>query len=758
MSIIEISGVERSDVPPEQSVVPYRRASAALMPVLERPEPTIAPQEDRSFQLGEILQVLLRRRWLILGVVVLGVAASVGLTLRKTPLYSASMTMEVQRQSTEIIEGGSVQPTEFADADFMATQYALLKSRALAERVAEALALPLDPRFANKDASRADRLAQAAGAIMGGLDVAPVQRSRLIQVTYRSPFSAETSRIANAVAENFIQMNLERRYNDTAYARSFLEERLATTKAALEDAERKLVSYSKENEILDLSSVGGSEIGSSLDASSLVALNASLAQAQDARISAEQKFRELQSNPSLSSVVGNPAIEALQAARVELSGEYQQKLSTFKADYPAMKEITSRIEDLDRQIAQERANILGTLEAEYQSALSREKALRARVNELKGQVQDLRGRSIDYNILSREADTLRSQYDGLLQRFKEVSIASGVGSSQLSIVDRAMPPTFPYEPNLNSAIMTGLGLSFAFALALAFLVDYVDDTIKTPEDIKQKLGLAVIGVVPRADAGKTIVELLSNPKSEVSEAFASARTALQFATPTGAPRTVLVTGIKPSEGKTSTTLALAFSFAGVGKRVLIIDADMRRPSFAVDKANSAGLSGVLTGSATLIEQIARGAAKDIFLLPAGVLPPNPAELLSSPRMAQVLSEAKANFDVVIIDSPPVLAFADAPALSAVCEATLLVMQTASIRRPMARRAIDRLAEGRGHIVGAILTKFDAKRAGYNSAYSYSYKYHDGEAARGSVQAEALARRRISIFATKEEPEDQPPPL
>jgi polysaccharide biosynthesis transport protein len=758
MNSLEPYNGGRTDAHPEQSVVPYRRASSALLQVFEGPEAAPPPQEERSFQLSDILQVLLRRRWLILGVVVLGVAASAAMTLRKTAMYAASATIEVQKQTTEIIEGGSVNPAEVADGDFMATQFALLKSRALAERVAEALALPLDARFASQDASRPDRLAQAAATIMNGLDVGPVARSRLIQVTYRSPHSEETARIANAVAESFIQMNLERRYNDTAYARAFLEERLNTTKAALEDAERKLVSYSRENEILDLSSVGGSEIGSSLDASSLVALNASLTAAQDARISAEEKFREVQLNPNLSAIVGNATVERLQAARVELNGEYQQKLSTFKPDYPEMKEIVARIEDLDREIVQERAAIVGALEAEYRSALAREFALRGRVNELKGQVQDLRGRSIDYNILGREADTLRSQYDGLLQRFKEVSIASGVGSSQLSIVDPALVPGFPYEPSLSAAIISGLGLSLAFALALAFLVDYVDDTIKTPEDLKSKLGLAVIGVVPRASGEKSIVELLSNPKSEVSEAISSARTALQFATPTGTPRTVLVTGVRPSEGKTSVALALAFSFAGVGKRVLIIDADMRRPSFAADRAASAGLSGVLTGSATLIEQVVRGAAKDMYLLPAGVLPPNPAELLSSPRMAQLLHEAKANFDVVIVDSPPVLAFADAPALSAVCEATLLVMQAGGVRRPMARRAIDRLAEGRGHIVGAVLTKFDSKRAGYSSAYSYAYKYNEGEGSRGSVQAEVMARRRISIFATKDDPQDQQQPL
>lgn len=722
-------------------VVPYRSSSTALQVIANRAEPENVPI-DRAGQFWSILQTLMRRRWLILAVLVIGVGASTALTLLKTPLFRASATLEVQRQETQIIEGADVQPSTIADAEHMATQYALLKSRALAERVAEVLDLPADPRFAKQDLSRADRLAAATLYITKNLEVLPVSRSRVIEVRVQGPYSAETARIVNALAENFIEMNLERRYNATSYARNFLEERLQTTKTALEEAERKLINYSREEGILDLSSIGGSEIGSSLDATSLMALNTSLAAAQNDRITAEQAYNEARDNAATREVLDSPAIQKLGERRSELTSDYQEKLGKFKPDYPEMLELTARIEAIDRDIAKERANIVGSLEAAYRAAVAREGALKLRVEELKGQVQDLRGRSVDYNILSREADTLRGQYDALLQRFKEVSIASGIGASQVSIVDRAEVPKLPFDPDLRSDLIRALVLSLAVAIGLALLLEYIDDTIKTPDDIKQKLGLAVIGTVPRLKGRINVAAQLRDPKSAISEAFSSARTALQFATASGAPRSLLVTGIRPGEGKTSTTLSMAVSFANAGKRVLIVDADLRRPSFASAAGASVGLSGYLTQNVVLRNQVVPGAFDNVYLLPAGVIPPNPAELLTSPRFRELIEEAQEMFDLVIVDSPPVLDFADSPALSAVCDATILVLQAGNIRRPAALRTIDRLYEAKGYIVGAILTKFDARRADY--AYGYNYGYGYNLESKG-VSAETKRRRRILVF-------------
>lgn len=730
----------------QEGVVPYRRSDA--LQVVAPADYDETPGEGGAHQFWKILQSLLRRRWLIIAVVVVGLSAAAAWTLTRTPLFRASATLEVQRQEVTIIEGAEVAPTTVADAEHMATQNALLKSRALAERVAEVLDLPADERFADPDGTRSERLAEATDAILGNLDILPVTRSRVIEIRVRGPYAAETARIANAVAENFIEMDLERRYNATSYARRFLEERLATTKAALEETEKKLIAYSQQEGILDLSSVGGSEIGTSLDASSLVALNAAVTDAESSRIEAEQRYREAQTNPAAKDILDSPTIQELRKRRAELMGEYQQKLSQFKAEYPAMKELSARISAIEREIDLEAAKVVSALQGEYRTAVSREEALRQRVEELKGQVQDLRGRSIDYNILSREVDTLRGQYDAILQRFKEVSIAGGVGASRVSIVDRAETPLRPYDPDLRSELIRALVLSLALAIGLALLLEYIDDTIKTPDDVKSKLGLAVIGMAPRVKGRVRIAEHLRDPRSPISEAFSSARTALQFATTSGAPRSLLVTGVRPTEGKTSTTLSLAVSFANSGARVLIVDADLRRPSFAAIPGASVGLSGYLTTNVKLLPNVIPGEFENVFLLPAGVIPPNPAELLSGPRMKELLREAQDAFDIVIVDSPPVLDFADSPSLGAICQATVLVLQSGSIRRPVALRTIDRLLEARTNIVGVILTKFDARKSSYAYGYGYGYGYGDNTD-RKALSSEAMRRRRIESFAAKD---------
>lgn len=712
--------------------------------VFQEPPPMVNAAPSGGMEIMNLLRVLFRRKYLILSVLVLGLAVSALLTLRVTPLYRATVTLEVQARETQIIQGASVEPATVADAEFMGTQIALLTSRALAERVAENLNLVNEPAYAYQDASPEQRLDQAASVIVSGIMATPLRGARVIDVTYVSTQAAETARIANAVAENFIEMTLDRRYSATAYARRFLEERLAITKTALEDTERKLVEYSSDQEILDLSSVGGSDIGSSLDASALVSVSASLTTAQQDRILAEQKYKEAQASPTTRDMLESPAMQALRQTRSSLTADYQTKLSSLRPEHPEMLELKARIASIENEIEGERDNIVKALGAEYKATLAREQALTKRVEELKDQVQGLRGRSIEYNILRREADTLRTQYDALLQRMKEVSIASGVGSSQVSILDRAQPAFLPFEPNLGSALVRALALSLAAGIALALFIEFLDDRVRTPEDIATKLGIRVIGVIPKVKTRQPVSKLIMNPRESVSEAFSSARTALQFAIIAGSIKSFLVTGSRPSEGKTTTTMALASSFAAIGKKVLIIDGDLRRPSFSYAAGASAGLSGVLMDGFAFEDQVIPGPTSNLYLLPSGAVPPNPAELLAGTRLVQLMEEARKRFDLIFIDSPPVLTFADAPILSSVCDATIVVIQSSGVFRQTVRRSIERLLGANAKIAGAILTKFDPRKVGYGTAYNYGYGY-GGKRGRPATGAPADARR-IRYFA------------
>lgn len=700
---------------------------------------------DDGFNFWWMIQIVLRRKLMILGIAILGVTIAAILTLRVTPLYIATSTIEVQRQETQIIEGASVDPAVIADDQYMATQYSLLRSRSLAERVAEVLNLSSDERYADQSLPREARLEQAAGRIVQGIRVSPEGRSRVINVSYVSPYPNEAARVTNALVETFIQTNLERKYNTTAYAREFVEERLQATRQALEESERRLVEYASNADILEIDAEGSG----SLDASSIISLNQELAAAESARINAEQRYKEAQSNPTTRAMLESEDLSQLRARRSELNAEYQEKLGTFKPGYPEMVQLQARIASLDEEIELERAGIVTALGAEYRAAQAREASLRDRVNELRDELQDLRDRRIDYTIIQREVDTNRTQYEALLQRMKEISIASGVGSSQVSIIDRALVPTAPFEPNLRRSLLQAFILSLGLGIGLAFALNYIDDTIKSPEDVKNKLGLAAIGVVPKVKNSTDIVSSeLSDPRSAISEAFFSTRTALQFTTANGAPRSILMTSTRPGEGKTSSTVALAMAFAKIGQRVLIIDADMRKPSFIADSGASIGLSGILTREAELMQNVVASRHDGLFLLPAGVIPPNPAELLSSPRLKSVISEAESAFDIVIVDSPPVLSFTDAPLLGSLCEGSVLIIQSGSIRTPSATRTIGRLLESRSNLLGAILTKFDAKKVGYDSAYYYySYSQKGAYAYREkAIPDKESIRRKVHLFS------------
>lgn len=698
--------------------------------------------------------IIFKRKWMIAAITLLGVMAAFVLTLRVEPLYKATTTIEIQREEVQIIEGFGVEPAVVADSEYMATQYQLLQSRTLAERVAEELNLPNDPRYSSPDAPRDIRLLQAASKIVGNLQIAPEGRSRIVKVQYVSPYPTETARISNALVEVFIQSNLERKFNTTVYAREFLDEQLATAKKLLEDSERQMVAYAESQGILDIET--SSDRSASLDGNSILSLNNELSEAESRRIEAEQVYRSAIDSPSSRELLESDDLRRLRQRRSDLLADYQELLGKFKPDYPDMQKLQTRIDALDEEIGVETTAILSALRADFEAAVAREDSLRERVAELRTNLQVDRNRRIQYRILQREVDTNRSQYEALLQRSKEISIASGIGSSKISIVDEALVPGKPFEPNLRRTLLQAFVLSLGFGIALAFLIHQIDDTIKTPDDIRRKLGLPSIGVVPKVSKKTDLVgDALADPKSAISEALATAQTALEFATDEGAPRSLLVTSTRPGEGKTSTTIALATIFARAGKSVLIIDGDMRKPSFLVDSNKSVGLSGLLTGHQSLYENVIQASIPGLSVLPAGVIPPNPAQLLSGARITEIVEDAERLFDVVLIDSPPILSFADSPRLGSVVDAAIVVIQSGLIRTPSALRTMSHLYDSRTNIVGAVLTKFDAKRAGYEYSQYYSgygrsaYAYVDSKKSKNSSRTVLIEAKKSDAEESEE---------
>ena len=680
-----------------------------------------------ELNLAFLWRIISEWRWLIFGSVAVALAGAVIITLLTTPIYRATAVLEINPPSVEIMDEKQTRSgSSMVDMNFLATQYGLLRSRTLAERVAQDMNLAGREEVVPQEVDRAARQKIATSILQGNFEVGPVPNSRLVTISYSSPSPQLAAQVTNSFADNFISSNLERRYEASSYARDFLQRQIAKVRGELEKSERQLVSYAQQQGIINTVSGedgrSGGDVGS-LQGASLITVNEALAEAQTKRIAAEQRYRQSRSVGTTAEV--NESTAALRGQRATLESEYQEKLASFKPDYPDMVRLRSRIEALDRQISREASNVAGgranSLLAEYQAAAAEERSLQARVNQLKGAVMNQRGRSIQYNILQRDVDTNRALYDALLQRYKEIGVAGGIGTNLVSIVDRAEVPGGPYKPNLILNLLIGLALGLVAGVGAALALEFVNDTIKTPDDVREKLRLASLGVIPKKLTQESLSEELKDQTSPVSEAYYSLRTSLQFATDHGAPRTLLVSSTRAAEGKSSTTLALAQNFARLGRSVLLIDGDLRKPAFVTGSNADEGLSKLLTNSDALRAHVLGTSFENLWLVPCGPLPPNPAELLASPRLKALIGEAQSEFDMVIVDGPPVLGLADAPLLGAVCESTLMVIESGKTRTNAAVEAMNRLRSAGSHIIGAVLTKYRHRSGGYG--YNYEpYKY------------------------------------
>lgn len=710
-------------------------------------------QDRPIFDLTVYWRLALKHRILIAACFLGALAVGTALTLLMTPIYTAKATLQIDREAARVFNAEEVMPREsmIQGEEFFQTQYGLLRSRSLAERVIESLGLassdealrtlgvepPPATGTAAEQAARRRRVALVA--VQSNLSVAPVRGSRLVAVGYDNPSPVVAARIANGFAENFIQSNLDRKFESSKYAREFLEERIAQTKDRLESAERQLVAYAANQQIINISEPGegaGADGGStrSLTSNNLVALNQALAEARSDRVAAEERWRSARTSPlmTLPEVLQNPSIQRLTEQRAVLDAEYQQKLSVYQPDYPEMVRLKAQIEEAEGQIQTIADNIRSSIRSQYEIAANQERSLQAQVTGLTGDVLDLRDRSIQYNILQRELDTTRTLYEGLLQRYKEVGVTGGVTTNNISIVDEAAPPANPSKPSLflNIALAALLGLSLGVVAAL--VLEALDETIATPDDAESKLGLPVLGVAPLLEKGQTTAAALADVRSAFSEAYYSLRTALQFSTPDGAPSSLLVSSARPAEGKSTTAYAIALNLARVGRQVLLVDGDLRNPSMhrVVGVDNERGMSNLLSGSADLGSLIQKTRQENLLFIPCGPLPPNPAELWGGDRVRQFLSDARRQFDHVVIDGPPVLGFADSPLLAAAVGGVIFVVESRGTRRAQARGALRRLKLGRAHLLGAVLTKFNAKSTSYGG-YDYAYDYNYGSESEGA---------------------------
>jgi succinoglycan biosynthesis transport protein ExoP len=396
-----------------------------------------------------------------------------------------------------------------------------------------------------------------------------------------------------------------------------------------------------------------------------------------------------------------------------------------------MQSLQAQIDELERQVARESSTMSSgrnnSLLAEYRGALAAERALQSRVAGLKGDVLNLRGRTIQYNILQREVDTNRSLYDALLQRYKEIGVAGGIGVAPVSIVDRADVPVLPFSPRPLFNLLLGIVGGFLAGLAAAVGLEFINDTLKSREDVRKKLGLSCLGIVPRCGRKEEFLEELKNPTSQLSEAYSALIAALRYTTEEGLPKVLALTSTSSGEGKSSSAFAIAQNYARLGRRVLLIDSDLRKPAFRTE-TDDVGLSHLLTTDDPLADHLVSTQHDNLTLLPSGPVPPNPADLLSTGRLRKIIAEASDQFDLVLIDAPPTLGLADSPLLAAAAGNTAFVVEAGKTRTRAVIDALNRLETIGTHVLGVILTKASARGAGYGG-YGYGYGHTYGKTAR-----------------------------
>lgn len=686
--------------------------------------------QGQLIDVWQLLRVLRRWWWMILAFILILTGGAAAILYNMVPIYSAAALLEVKQEERNIVDVSEVENV-VVDKEFLTTQIELLKSESLAQSVVESLNLTSDPYFfdssdeANQALTRDERLRVTVSAVRSNLNVVPVGRSRLIRTSFQHSDPGRAALIANTVTETFINDGLSRKFNSTAYARDFLEGRLATVRASLEAAERELVAYASDNEIIIVNGEDAQDATGSLDITSLKTLNEELTQASLDRVAAEAAYAQSLQSGFNEELLTNETLARLQSERMALNSEYLEKRAIFKDQHPDMVELRSRIDLFDQEVATLSDSIIAARQElskeAFERARKRENDLRRRVNTLKNSVIDVRERSIDYNILRRQVETERTQYEGLLQRLKEVSVADDLGSDLVQIVDRAQIPRSPFKPNRIRGILLALLLSSLLGFGIAFILETIDDHVRSPGDITAKLKQIIMGVIPMNTSDDDLMDVLANPQSSVSEAYASLRTNLQFSGPDGGPKIIQLTSTRSGEGKSVSSLAVALRFANDDQRVLLIDGDMRLPTFTVRPGQeSIGLSGVLTTDVDFGDEIKPTKYNGLDLLPSGISVPNPSEILSSSRFDELLDYARQHYRYIIIDSPPVLGLADAPVLGAKVDATLLIVEAGRLRTPNIRASIERLQNSGTRLIGVVLTKYKATTKGYMDYYNYTY--------------------------------------
>lgn len=697
-----------------------------------------------TLDLREFGRTLTRRRRMIMLITAVIILLTLLITLFSKPVYRATATLQIERESAKVVDIDFLGAGDIRDTrDFYQTQFELIRSRALASQVIGSLNLQeklsstsilgqIKEWFSLTD--KASQQTALEDLLLDNLTVEPVKNSRLVAVSYTSSDAAQAAEIANAVVRTFKEMNSDRRLSATTDAKEYLDKSVQETKNKLDESEQRLNEYAREHEIFQLD---GEDATTS--ALALKQLSEELIKVQKQRIEQESKYEILaDKNRSLSDRAG---VLDNAAAYLQALGQGLDKLKAQQEGKPN-NSVANQIKKLETDIEIEVNAKLDSLKSELETAKKKESLIREGIVRAKTEAMQEQDSTTAYNTLKREVATNQELYQTLLQRLKEVNIAGGVNANNIAIIDPAQTPLKKFKPNLLTNLLFGSLLGLLLGTAAAFMREFLDDTVKDVNELERTTQLPVLGIMAETNDttnGQMARMSASRPRSAIAEAFRSLRTTLRFDQQGDQTPVIFITSASAGEGKSTTASNLACSYASSGSKVLLIDTDLRNPSLHKNLGINAttGLANYLSGAADPRALVQETDIHNLYLIPAGSPPDDPAELLSSPYMQTLLETSRKEFDQIILDGPPVLGLADALVLASLSSITLLTVRAEHTRIGMVENALTRLRRAQAPLAGVLLNRVDMD-SGYGHDYgSYVYQAED-EIAKSGILSKWLA--------------------
>jgi succinoglycan biosynthesis transport protein ExoP len=708
----------------------------------------------REPHLLDYLLVLRKHQWLITFFLLAIVSIVTIATFRMQPIYEATARVEIDRENANAIRfTDSEQYDMYEDMEnYITTQSKILTSETLAMLTVKSMGLDRLPQFGGEPGKPAKAPApgsdvslqrpRALGAFLGSLSVKRVPSSRLLDVTFEATDPALAARVVNAHLNNFIEQNFRSRFEAATQASNWLAGQLNEMKIKVENAEDARLAYERNNQIWTI------DEKNDISTQKLADLNKQVTDAQADRINKEAVYQLAQSGnyDAIAAVRDSQVIQDILKQQTTLTAQYADAVTQYGPKFPKVVRIQAQLKDLDQLVTREKTNIGNQVEADYRGARQRELLLQQALDQQKQETNQTAEKLVQYNILNREAEANKQLYDGMLQKLKEAGISAGLRSSNIRIVDPALIPNGPSRPNKTRNIFLSILVGLIGGVGLALLREYLDNTVKTPDDIERLARLPSLAVVPALSNSsgkrngrfskllKTPViaakegraELISHnmPQSQMSEAFRALRTSLLLSQADHPPQVILMTSALPREGKTTAAVNLAVTLAQLGDKTLLVDADLRKPginrALSLVDGKHAGLSSYLAGVSSLdLITVPHPAITNLAAIPTGPIPPNPADLLSSRRLTELIAELRTRYKFVVIDSPPIMAATDAVILSVLVDGVLMVVRSGETPKEAFTRTRDLLAGVKCHMLGVVLNAVDAS----SPDYYYSYRYY-----------------------------------